>query len=174
MYKGKGIIDAVRASKTKLLWWTPRMIIIMNGICDVTWLDRQTRQVGLKTNKSQAVTEYKESMDIVNHHIKILLDGNPVKVIFAQIVGLDIAKHNQELSPNPEQVELDATINSINVEIDSFNSGNDVISPWLARDIHKNTKAQKKSRYYKLGEDGVHLTPDLKKKWAIRNNCINT
>lgn len=166
IYKGKGIIDAVRAAKTKLLWWSPQIILVLNGICHVTQLDRRTRLVSLRYNEPRAILEYNESMDIVCHHLKILLDRKPARVVFSQIVGLDIAKFNGEFAPNPQQEELDSTICSINVEINSFNSANNVISPWLAREIHKNTKGRKKTRYYKLGEDGVHLTPELQERWA--------
>lgn len=166
VYKGKSIIEAVKAAKSKILWWSPRFILIMNGICDVTQLDRQTRLVSLRNNERQASLEYRESMDIVNHHLKILLDGNQAKVIFAQIVGLDIAKFNKEVLVNPQQEELDATISTINTEINSFNKVNGVISPWLARDVHKNNKGRKKARYWLLGEDGVHLTLELKERWA--------
>lgn len=166
VYKGKGIIDAVRASKAKLLWWQPDIILIMNGICDVTQLDRRTRLVSLRSNEAQIIAEYKESMDIVSHHLRILLDSKPAKVIFSQIVGLDIAKCNREWIPNAQQEELDTSINSVNVEINNYNHDNNVISPWIARDIHKNTKGYKKTKYQKLGEDGVHLSLELKQKWA--------
>lgn len=166
VYKGLGIIDAVRAAKTKLLWWSPQLILILNGICDITQLERQTRLVSLRYNEARAILEYNESMDIVCHHLRILLDGKPARVIFSQIVGLDIAKHNGEVMPSPHQEELDSTITSINVEINRFNNANNTISPWLARDIHKNNKGYKKTRYYKLGEDGVHLTPELQQRWA--------
>lgn len=165
IYKGKGIIDAVWVAKTKLLWWSPQLILVLNGLCDVTQLERQTRLVSLRNNEARAILEYKESMDIVCHHLRILFDRNPTQVI-SQIVGLDIAKHNGEVLPSPQEEELDSTINSINVEINKFNSANNTISPWLARDIHKNTKGHKKTRYYKLGEDGVHLTQDLQQRWA--------
>lgn len=105
-------------------------------------------------------------MALIAHHLKILLDGKPVRVIFSKIVGLDIAKYNNEMIPNSQQEELDSTINTINMEINSFNSPNDAISPWLARDIHKNARGRKKSRYYLLGDDGVHLTSEMRSKWA--------
>lgn len=168
IYSGKGIIEAVRSAKAAISWRAPSILIIQNGICDVTKLDRSTRLVSLAHNSYlPLVQEYKESMDIASHFIKILLDGMECKVVFAHIVGMDMAKWNNQPYPHPQQELLDSAIHNINIEINCFNSERNAVTPWLARDVHHNNKGRHRTRYNRLAEDGVHLSDYLKPRWAL-------
>lgn len=53
VYKGTGIVEAVEPAKSKLAWWQPRIVFVLNGICDVTIRDRVTRLV--TPNMSQRI-----------------------------------------------------------------------------------------------------------------------
>lgn len=165
-FSGKGIIDAVRSSKTIIAWRAPALLLIQNGICDVTSLDRETRLVSVAHDSCHMlVQDYYESMDIASHFVKILLDGIKNRVICSQIVGMNMARWNNQVNPHPQQDLLDMAIHDINAEINRFNSVNNVITPWLARDVHHNIKGRK-SRYNRLADNRVHLTDSLKAKWA--------
>lgn len=166
-YSGKGIIDAVRSAKEIIAWRAPSIILILNGLCDVTHLDRGSRMVSLAHNTCpMLVQDYLESMDIASHFIRILLDGTKCQVVFAQIVGMDMAKWNNLPHPHHHQDLLDTAIHAINIEINCFNAGRDAVTPWLARDVHHNNKGRWRSRYNRLAEDGVHLSDYLKPRWA--------
>lgn len=148
-YRGKGIIDAVRCAKSTIIWRSPAIIMVLNGICDVTSLDRETRLVSINDRpSSMIIQEYRESMEIVSHFVKIHLDGMKCRVVFAQIVGIDISSWNSQAQSHPQQHLLDSIIHDVNIE------------------IHHNVKGKKKTRYNRLAEDGVHLSDYLKAKWA--------
>lgn len=52
------------------------------------------------------------------------------------------------------------------MDINRFNESNRSITPWIAREVHRNIKGRKKNRYQLLADDGVHLTPEMNSKWA--------
>lgn len=78
---------------------------------------------------------------------------------------MNLAKWNNQEQSHPQDL-LDTAIHDINIEINRFNTSNNAITPWLARDVHHNIKGKKKNRYDRLSEDGVHLSDNLKLKWA--------
>lgn len=177
-YPGRGIISAVKESEKLLNWWQPSQIYIMNGICNITRRDRETKKVSLREiSVETAVSAYVQSMDIVTHFIKILLDGKKYQLIFTEIVGMDMATYNGTTYPHHQQSLLNSTIHGVNAEITAWNNARNVITPWLAKEIHRNKKnGQKITRYHKLSEDGLHLTSELRSSWAkllIQAICKN-
>lgn len=69
--------------------------------------------------------------------------------------------------PHLQQELLDNVIHSLNNEIASWNKNQNVATPWIANDIHHNRNdGQKIVRYCRLLTDGLHLTDDLKQRWA--------
>lgn len=79
---------------------------------------------------------------------------------------MDLQKYNDEDGLRNQQCILDDSITAINIAVNKCNERYDAVAPWLARDVHRNTKMKKITRYHKLAEDGVHLTEVLKGKWA--------
>lgn len=55
----------------------------------------------------------------------------------------------------------------MNHAIIAFNKANNVLTPWTNKEIHHNKKGGRKvTRYYKLGDDGLHLSDEIREKWA--------
>lgn len=163
-YKGKGILDAVKLAMPKLVWWAPKIIVVMNGLCDLTYKDRITKKVSLRHQTvDEAVVNHVESMDFARHYLYIHLIEAPCHLVFAHIVGMDLKKYNRGSVHSHQQNMLDESITAINIAVNRFNEQHDAIAPWVARDIHRNTKGKKITRYQRLCEDGIHLTEAIKK-----------
>lgn len=167
-YPGRGIIRAVKESEKLINWWQPSQIYVTNGICDITTKDQVTKQVSLRDPDPQtAVASYVGSLDTVTHYMKILLDGRKYQLIFAEILGMNMSTYNGTEYPHHQQALLNTTISGVNTEIAAWNTSRNVITPWLAKEIHRNKKGGLKiHRYHKLAEDGLHLTPSLRCCWA--------
>lgn len=168
VYPGSGIIKAVKDSEKLLNWWRPKQIYILNGICDITTKSKTTKQVSLReADVGKAVQSIMDSVDTVTHFLKILMDGSQYQLIFAEIVGMNISTYNYTAYPDPQQGDLNTIVERVNAEIVARNTGCNVSTPWTAREVHRNMKNGRKShRYQKLAEDGLHLSPEMKKVWA--------
>lgn len=107
-------------------------------------------------------------MDIISHFLSINLVEKKYKLAFSQIVGMDLAVYNRQDQPHPNQNLLDDAVIRINLEIANRNMAEGVATPWVANDIHHNRKkGYKVTRYHRLSEDGLHLTQDLRERWAV-------
>lgn len=168
VWKGRGITGAVKETTKQLVWIAPSLIIISAGICDITQLDRNTRQISMMDeNKEEAVLRYEGQMDIIRHHLSVFLTEKPFKVVFCEVIGADIAKYNCQVQPHQQQEQLNETVLQINAKIAAFNKENRVPTPWIAKSVHHNKKSKTKvARYQKLGPDGLHYGEELKVKIA--------
>lgn len=166
---GKGVTDAVKDSRRDLDWMGPDIIIVIAGICDITTLDRRTRTVSITTpDENKMVEDYKYTMEIVQHHIKVMSVGNIPILSFGQLIGMDLAVFNHSDTPDEYQQSLDTGVLLINAAVAAFNNANGASTPWLASEIHHNRKNGRKiTRYHRLAEDGIHLTNDIRDKWVV-------
>lgn len=106
-------------------------------------------------------------MKEIMHHLSIKMTEKPYTITFCPITGMDIPKYNNENSKHVEQDTLDEIVEGINQTIIGYNWANHVLTPWLASDIHYNKKGgRRKTRYYKLADDGLHLGDQMKEKSA--------
>lgn len=168
VWKGKGVAEAVRESRKRLNWIAPDIVIIMAGICDLTLLDRTTRKVTIASpDEEKLVSDYEYTMDMVQHHLKVMAVGKEPKVVFGQLIGMDISVYNSQHVPNQHQETLDNAVVRINTLIAQFNMNNCASTPWTATDVHHNRKNGRKiTRYNRLAPDGLHLTDALREKWV--------
>lgn len=93
--------------------------------------------------------------------------GKDPKVIFGQLIGMDMSIFNCQEVPERHQEILGSAVVRINARIAQANLSNQVSTPWTATDIHHNRKNGRKiTRYNRLAPDGLHLTDDLRDKWV--------
>lgn len=82
----------LKESEHLLNWWHPDQIYVLKGICDITKKDKITKQVSLREPTVDRIVEgHVESMDIISHFIKVLLDGTQYQLVFGEITGMDIS-----------------------------------------------------------------------------------
>lgn len=168
VWKGRGVTEAVKESKQQLIWMAPDVVIVLAGICDLTSKNRNLKMVSLSFESvDEAVNMFTCAMDIINHFLNINLVEKKFKLSFGQVVGMDIGVYNHLEHPHPLQSLLDEAVIRINNEIATRNSGEGVATPWVANEVHHNRKkGQKITRYQRLADDGLHLTSELKQRWA--------
>lgn len=169
VHKGRGIVAAVKETSKTLIWMAPDHIFVLAGICDITQINRITRIVSLRDdNLEQLLDRFTGQMDIIRHHLSIFLTERKYKLSFCHVIGMDLAIHNHLHQEHPRQALLNEMVAEVNQAITSFNEENGVITPWTAKEVHRNKKGGKKTtRYQKLAPDGLHLSDDLREKWAM-------
>lgn len=160
--------EAVKESKKQLVWMAPNIIVVLAGICDLTVRDKVTKQVSLSFDTADlAVDMFVGRMDIIHHFLTINLTERAFKLIFSQVVGMDMGVYNGPPYPHQQQQLLDSVIHRLNIEIAAWNKIQNVATPWIANDIHHNRKdGQKIVRYQRLASDSLHLTEELKQRWV--------
>lgn len=168
VWKGRGITGAVRETSKQMVWLAPRLVIVFAGICDITTLNRTTRVLTMADpTPEEAIDRYEGQMDYIRHHLTIMLMERPFKVVFCELIGADLAVYNHMNHEHPQQKQLEEVILGINAKIVGFNVGNEMPTPWTAREVHHQKKSKTKvSRYQKLADDGLHLGEELKEKLA--------
>lgn len=168
IYKGRGMAQAVREATNKFLWFAPDQVIVLAGICDITQKNRETKLVSLQDSRAEdALHRIKDYMSEIKHHLAVRLTEKPYLLTFCPITGTEMATYNNQEHKHPDQDILDATIESVNQSIIAFNLVNNVATPWTASDVHHNMKGgRKKTRYYILAEDGLHLNDSMREKWV--------
>lgn len=78
VYKGTGIVEAVERAKSKLAWWQPRIVFVLNGICDVTVRDRVTKLVTPRYDSEDLMINlYKDYMTTTAHQLQPYLGKCP-------------------------------------------------------------------------------------------------
>lgn len=165
---GKGLVAAVCEAESKLFWWQPDQVIIVAGVCDITKKDKYTHKVELReTNQLLALSLYKFHMESIRKSLTTKLGNDGCKVVFGELVGINIAGYNGTSYPDPQQDLLNTIVEGVNMEVVAQNTSQDLVTPWTARTIHRNRRDGKKvHRYHKLSFDGVHLTQELREVWA--------
>lgn len=134
----------------------------------LTARDRTTKQVSLSLETMDlAVDMFVGRMDTIEHFLSINLSEKVFRLIFSQVVGMDVGIYNKSPQPFPQQELLNIVIHKLNVEIAAWNKQRDVATPWVASEVHHNRKnSQKITRYQRLADDGLHLSEELKQRWV--------
>lgn len=165
---GKGLVAAVCEAESKLFWWQPEQVYVIAGICDITKKNKHTNKVSLReTNPMFAMSLYKFHMEAIRSSLTSKLGNDDCIVVFGELVGMNIVGYNGTRFPDQQQNLLNEIVEGVNKEIIAQNASRDLVTPWIARTIHKNWRnGRKMHRYHKLAADGVHLTQDLREMWA--------
>lgn len=179
-HPGAGLELAVLKSLQHLRKHKPQLVIIAAGICDLTWRNRVSKEIGLRhgrvsDNVAQVVNAMKAAYDLIR------TEGIP-RVTFATLTGLDLADSNNSLRRymTTEQYEdycthskitphsqhaLNQAILTINRKIILFNRRNSINTVWLAGLVHAYIKGSY-HHYYRRLVDGCHLDEKTKASWA--------
>lgn len=153
---------------SEIVWFAPCHLFLLAGIGDVTTKDRVTHEVSLRDNDVNiTVDRFVFGMQSVLQRMKALVTEGQCKVTFCHIIGMDLLMCNRLPYKHPAQDTLDEIIQRLNQEITAINKYGGVVTPWTASMIHCNKKGGRKvTKYHKLAEDGLHLTDEIRMKWA--------
>lgn len=180
VHPGAGSELAVLKSISQIKTIDPSLVIMLTGICDLTWKNRTTKQIGLRHMKSNDNVAHVMQAIRASHEL-LVAQGVPL-VSFATITGADLSDCNhlprrnmsmdQYLSycsitkrPHPDQTVLNESILNINKWVVRFNAKNSTKTVWIAGLVH----SYYKNRYhhcYKRLLDGCHPDHKTKQAWA--------
>ena len=185
--KGSGIELAVTMFLSDIVRERPDLVIITNGLCDLTYRNRITKITGLVCQSvDEATTMYQSKMQSAYSLIQSV--SGTTSVVFAPVTGVDLTDYNNttgrhlegdalqryhaEKHIHPLQPLLNETIIAVNRLIATFNEQNNMLTPWTANIVHKYYNHKYHHCYHNLA-DGCHLTTTARCYWAKHlHKCI--
>lgn len=151
----------------------PKIIYVINGICDVTYIrSRDPWTVAMSNPSPQAtVINYMTAVDQLHSELYSLSAqvGHHIMVVFSTQTGIDLGKYSgypDELI-SPEQVYLNRAILMINKRIFALNRSMGIVTPYLSSAVHTWCRGKHRFVSSKL-YDGCHPSHDLCKEWAVK------
>lgn len=162
-YPGAKLTEVVLRSMHHVYDFKPTTIIYMAGINDISVLNPITRKVSLRFRHLEELMEHLSS--IFKSTRDLLANEFPnTKVIFAGIIGIDLAKYNHMLYRAPDQDKLNDFILEVNKLIRSNNVDNHVTHVYFTAKVHKWEAGLCQHRYHLL-YDGLHPGPVVIDHW---------
>ena len=160
----------------------PDLVLMMTGICDLTWKHRSTKYIGLR--HTRVVDNVSHVMEAIRAAYDLLRSQGIQQISFATITGADLSDCNHpprrhmsvdgyiEYCATTKQVDAgQSTLNDsvllINKNIVIFNRNNSVGTTWLAGLVHADYK-NKYHHCYKRLRDGCHPDTKTKDAWAAQ------
>lgn len=158
----------------------PHLVIMLTGICDLTWKNRLTKQVGIRhrtitANSSQVLQAVRAAHDL-------LVAQGVRQISFATVTGADLSDCNHpprgSMSQeqyikycntskiiHPDQTLLNESILHINKQIVIFNRSNSSNTVWVSGLVHSYYKKKYHHCYLRLA-DGIHPDPKTQISWV--------
>lgn len=112
VWKGKGIVEAVKHTTKQQIWMAPRLVIIIAGICDVTQDHWELSMAD--PNVEETVNRYDGQMDTIRHYLSLNLTEKQWSLTFCELIGADLSKFNKTDRVQPQQEQMEDTIRGIN------------------------------------------------------------
>lgn len=171
--KGLRLSDTADLVSPIILSLKPKLIYLMNGICDITYIrTREPWTVALRSlNIPTIINNYMSTLDMTYSQIYSLNSRLGYKPMILPVTqtGLDFGRYNNypdELL-SPEQRILDGALDQINRNIITLHKSMGLSPPILASAVHMRCRGKVRFARDKL-EDGCHPTKDLCRVWARR------
>ena len=140
------------------------MMFIVGGICNITNKDWINGKISFEWNDPDKLS--KHIIDIIeNEERKFKKELPASNLIFCRLVGANLEKVLKKHA-DFEQFVMDEAIYKINDYIFRKNIEKGLWAPDMATPVHRMAKGETKSYYNHLADDGIHLSQELKEKWA--------
>lgn len=179
-HRGAGSELAVLKSMRVIRDQRPGLVVLMTGVCDLTWRDGSTKVTTLRNatveenvlHVTGAIKSATELLKSIGSH----------RVTVATITGIDLSDYNNPTRKHmnsdqykqycatskikhPLQDVLNESVLQINRQITALNQANTVPTVWLGGVVHTHTK-RKTYHYYIRLFDGCHPDQQTKTDWA--------
>lgn len=175
VYRGARIIDVVMRATQIMDQLHPRTCLILAGINDVTYRDRETRLIRVTNTDSFDLANSVISKILSAH--RILTKRHPtVKLAFGGVNGIHLNRYNKIPGVSVHQRIIEDAIMQINTYIRLLNQQMKVYHPRLISKVHTWYKGKRKNNYHLL-VDGLHLGRIVSRYWIrclIRFHKVNT
>lgn len=180
VHRGAGFELSVTKSLKHISTNKPDLVVLLTGICDLTWRNKTTRLTGLRhptveENVNHVIQAAKAAHDL-------LRSEGSFKITFATITGLDLADYHlarrkhmtmdqyrdycrDDKIEHVDQCVLNRSILEINRRLTALNKDNSIPTVWVGGIVHAYFKNTHHHQYIKLN-DGCHPSDKTKIAWA--------
>ena len=140
------------------------LMFIIGGICNITSKDWKNGNISFEWKDPEKLSRHVINI-IENEERRFKRELPASTIIFCRIVGADMEKVLRRHA-DYEQFVMDEAIYKINDHIFRKNIEKGLWAPDMATPVHRMIKGEMKSFYEHLANDGIHLSQELKEKWA--------
>lgn len=145
--------------------YQPACVLFIGGTCDLTTMNRTTRQVTLR---------YDTIGDLLEHMINVFREARSTvihkfpgtKIAFGGLCGIDINRYNGFTDFSPLQPVIDDTVHLLNFHIKTDNIQHGLVHPTLTSRVHRVRTGKPRRNQYRLLVDGTHLSETIYVDWA--------
>lgn len=164
-FSGATLGSIISLAEPIIYRYQPKVILFIGGTCDLTIMNRETRQVSLR---------YNSIGDLLEHMIGVFRDARAtvlqkfpnIKVAFGGVCGIDIDRYNGLPTFNQLQPVIDDTVHLLNFHIKTDNIQHGLVHPTLTSRVHIVRSRKPRRNQYRLLCDGIHLSENLYMDWA--------
>ena len=181
-HPGAGMIQAVTRSLPAIRHGSPDLIIIMVGICDITFRDPHSKVTTIRYRTETEITQHTTIAARGAH--ELLRSETKATISFATITGLDLSDYNNRdrrrmtrqdyedycnntKATDPDQGTLNAAIVATNRQLVALNTQNSTPTTWTAGAVHAYFN-HAHHHYYRRLYDGCHAHTETTRDWAKR------
>lgn len=179
-HRGAGSELAVLKSLSYIKNYSPNLVIITTGICDLTWRHKATRVTALRYDSVKENVSH--VIEAAGSAVDLLKTAGSFRITLATITGIDLADYNnpQRNKMNseqykeycldtkvihPQQCVLNESVLEVNRQITAINQSNKIPTVWMGGVVHTHSK-KKTYHYYIRLADGCHADELTKEDWA--------
>lgn len=180
VHKGAGYELAVLKSLAAIKRHKPELVVLLTGVCDLTWRCKQSKITGLRHNTVSGNVQH--VLNAARTAVDLLKAFGTFRISLATVTGIDLTDYNNakrkhmtgsdykqycitDKISHPLQDTLNASILEINKGITTMNQINSVPTIWTAGVVHLHTKSKTYHYYIRL-YDGCHPDEQTKVAWA--------
>lgn len=164
-FSGATLNSMILRSESIIRMYEPACVLYIGGTCDLTTMNRLSRQVTLR---------YDNVGDLLEYMINIFRSARStatekfqgIKIGFGGLCGLDINRYNGFATFSPLQPVIDDTVHLLNFHIKTDNIQHGLVHPTLTSRVHIVRSKKPRRNQYRLFTDGVHLSENLYIDWA--------
>ena len=143
------------------------VIYIAGGVCDITWKNPITKEIKyLHADQAMLSSHVIAILDEIDNRI---YGCRPLtKFVFCPLIGVDVWKYIPHIAREVPGLQdmITGAVMEVNIHILRLNQKRASRMPHFASQVH----AWKHNRFYHhlelLDKDGIHLTNNIKRKWA--------
>ena len=163
--KGATLATMVEEAENHLKRCPFDVVYIVGGACDITSKDLRTNLISY---------DWKNGKDLREHLVGMLKKADArlkkyfpaSKVVFCSLIGSELARTvNAHATSEEQQVQVNKAVWEFNTNVFRINKERESFSPSLHNHVHRICKGKEKN-YYQHLRDGLHLSDELKDKWA--------
>ena len=165
VYKGATLEELVSVAEGYLPRHDFDVVYIAGGANNITYKDRSTNRIYFTWGHGD---------NLKNYLVKVLTEADQrfskkfpaSKVIFCPLIGSELKRVvNAHPTSQGEQEAVEEAVWEFNSQVFKINNRRGVMTPSLHHQVHRMCKGKRCTCYHHLA-DGIHLTEDLKLKWA--------